>query len=77
MNHIRKLLGDEWVEQEVLCAEPKHWLGLWHKKNPDNPVERYAEELAGFILGGGVKCDLGRLATKLKGEFAETLVEMG
>jgi len=74
---LRNLLGDEWIKQEVLSADPEHLLGRWHKKNPDNPFTRYADDLAGFILKGGVKCDLARLATKLKSEFVETLVEMG
>jgi len=77
MDNIQKLLGDEWVKREVLCAEPRHPLGRWHRKSPDNPIARYTEELLGFILNGGLKCDLGRLATKLSGEFVETLVEIG
>ena len=77
MESLRNLLGDEWIKQEVLSADPEHLLGRWHKKNPDNPFTRYADDLAGFILKGGVKCDLARLATKLKSEFVETLVEMG
>lgn len=38
MKNLRKLFGDEWLEKEVLCEEPKHLLGKWHKKDPDNPV---------------------------------------
>ncbi len=72
-----ELLGEEWVEREMLCADPRHLLGRWYRKSVDNPVTRYVDELAGFVLNSGaVTCDTARLATKLKGEFVETLIEM-
>lgn len=77
MKNIQRLLGEEWVSREVLGGEAKHPLGKWHRKHPNNPVIRYVEELAGFVLDGAVRCNASRLASKLKGEFAETLIELG
>jgi hypothetical protein len=78
MRNLRKLFGDAWVEQEVLCAEPEHLLGKWHKKNPDNPVTKYTDELVGVALrADALKCDLSRLASKLQGEYVDTLTELG
>jgi len=46
-------------------------------KEPESSVIRYAEELADFVLNKrAVKCDVPRLASKLKGEFVDTLVEL-
>jgi hypothetical protein len=78
MRNLRALLGEEWIEQEVLAAEPEHLLGKWYKKNSDNPVTRYAEELVGVALRADLlKCDVSRLASKLRGEFVDTLIELG
>ncbi|HYL14615.1 MAG TPA: hypothetical protein VEV41_16345 [Terriglobales bacterium] len=78
MKNLRKLFGDDSLEREILGSESEHLLGKWHKKNPDNPVMKYTEELVGYALqGDGLKCDLRRLATKLQGEFVDTLVELG
>lgn len=78
LKYLRKLMGDEWVEREMLCAEPRHSLGKWYKKSANNPITRYTEELIDFILNSrSIKCDAGRLATKVSGEFVDTLVEMG
>jgi hypothetical protein len=77
MENLRRLLGEDWVTREVLCADPRHVLGRWYKKSPDNVVTRHVDALADFILHhDAVRCDAQRLATKLKGEFADTLVEM-
>lgn len=77
MKNIQQLLGEEWVSHEILGGEAKHPLGKWHRKHPNNPVIRYVEELAGFVLDDAVRCDVSRLASKLKGEFVETLIELG
>jgi hypothetical protein len=78
MRNLRNLFGDEWVEEEVLCAEPEHLLGKWHKKNPDNPVTKYTDDLIGIALrADALRCDLPRLESKLKGEFVDTLTELG
>jgi hypothetical protein len=78
MNNLRKLFGNEWFEREVLGADPEHLLGKWHKKDEDNPVGKYTDELVGYALrGDALRCDVARLATKLQGEFVDTLVELG
>ncbi|MGH9713957.1 MAG: hypothetical protein ACRD5M_11735 [Candidatus Acidiferrales bacterium] len=78
MKNLRKLLGDEWIEMNVVGAEPQHALGRWYKKSPESSVIQYTEELADFVLNSGaVNCDKSRLASKFKGEFVDTLVELG
>jgi hypothetical protein len=77
MKNLRKLFGNEWVDAEMLCDEPAHLLGKWQKKNPNNPVTKHTDELVGAALeGNGLKCDLPRLASKLKAEFVHTLTEL-
>jgi hypothetical protein len=77
IKQLRRLLGYEWVEQNVVCADPQHPLGRLYRKSPESSVIRYAEELADFVLNKrAVKCDVPRLASKLKGEFVDTLVEL-
>src|SRR5258708_10065313 len=78
LKYLRKLMGEAWVEREIMCAEPRHPLGKWYKQSADNPMTGYADELADFILNSrSFKCDTARLATKLNGEFVDTLVEIG
>jgi hypothetical protein len=78
MINLRRLFGNEWFEREVLGAEPEHLLGKWHKKDKENPVGKYTDELLGCALRGeALRCDVARLATKLQGEFVDTLVELG
>ncbi len=78
MKHLRKLLGDEWIERNVVDGEPKHALGRWYQKSPESSVIRYTEDLADFVLNNdALKCDTARLATKLKSEFVDTIVELG
>jgi hypothetical protein len=77
VENLRKLLGENWINREVVCAEPTHLLGRWYKKDPDNPVTRHVERLLDYILNrDGVRCDAERLGAKVKGEFLDTLVEM-
>jgi hypothetical protein len=78
MRNLRKLFGEEWIEREVLAAEPEHPLGKWYKKSPDNPVTKYTDDLVHVALRGeALNCDTSRLATKLQGEFVDTLTELG
>jgi hypothetical protein len=78
MQQLRKLLGNEWIEKNVVDVEPQHALGRWYKKSQESSVIRYTEELADFVLNNGMlKCDASRLASKLKGEFVDTMVELG
>lgn len=78
MQFLQELFGEEWVQSVVRSLDSQHLLALWHRKNPDNPVGNYTNELAEFILKGEfVRCDVSQLANKLKADFVETLVEMG
>jgi hypothetical protein len=78
MRNLLKLFGEEWVEREVLADEPEHPLGKWHKRSPDNPLTKYTDELVGVVLRGeALKCNPSRLASKLQGEFVDTLTELG
>jgi hypothetical protein len=77
MKNLRTILGQEWIEKEVLAEHPEHPLGKWHRKNPDNPVMRHVEELLDVVLKTDkLRCDIPRLASKLSGEFVDTLVEL-
>lgn len=78
MQNLRKLFGEAWVKREILGTEPEHPLGKWYKKSPENPVTKYTEQLVAVALKGEVlRCDISRLATKLEGEFVDTLTELG
>jgi|SRR6516164_5430962 hypothetical protein len=78
MENLRKLFGEEWINREVLTAEPQHPLGKWYRKSPDNLVTKYTDQLVGVALKvDALKCDRSRLASKLQGEFVDTLVELG
>src|SRR5277367_1687264 len=78
MKQLRKLLGDEWIEENVMGVEPRHALGRWYKKSPGSSVIRYTEYLADVVLSNdALRCDTARLSTKLKGEFIDTIVELG
>lgn len=78
VKHLEQLFGAEWVERVIRSADSQHPLALWHRKALDNPVARYADYLADFILNSGLlKCDSGRLGSKIKADFLATLGEMG
>jgi len=75
---MENLFGKDWVDSVVRSPDSQHPLGRWYRKNPENPVGRYVEGLAEFILKSGlITCDVARLASKLKADFTETLSEMG
>jgi hypothetical protein len=77
LTYLRKLLGDAWVNSEVLGENPTHPLGRWQKSRPDNLWVPHIEELVRFILTDArinfVPKDLRR---KLKAEYVSTVVEM-
>lgn len=75
--YLRKLLGDAWVDAEVLGANATHLLGLWQKKNPNNPWVKYTEELVkAIVTSERIKFKPEVLAQKLKAEWVPTLAEM-
>ena len=78
MQSLQDLFGMEWIQSIIRSPNSQHPLARWYRKSPDNPVGNYTNELAEFILkGGSIKCDVLRLAAKLKADFVPTLVEMG
>jgi hypothetical protein len=78
VDYLQKLFGKEWVDENIKSPHSRHPLALWYRKGADNPVVRYADGLAEFILKNGlIECDSVCLASKLKAEFPETLAEMG
>jgi hypothetical protein len=75
--YLRKLLGDAWVDEQILSEKPVHLLGRWQKKNANNPWVMYTEELAKVVLTSErVKFNPEILAQKLKEDYVPTLAEM-
>ena len=78
MENLRRLFGEEWFDREIVGPKPEHLLGRWYQKSKDNPVTGYTDMMVGYALQGELlRCDVPRLATKLQGEFVDTLVELG
>ncbi len=77
LTYLRKLLGDEWVDKEIFGPTPTHPLGLWQKRNPDNPWVKYSEDLVrSFFTNERIKFNGDALLNKLKSEYVSTLAEM-
>lgn len=77
LTYLRKLLGDAWVNAEVLGENPTHPLGLCQKSRPDNLWVPYIEGLVRFILTDPrIKRAAKDLKRKLKAEYVSTVVEM-
>jgi hypothetical protein len=79
LTHLRSLLGDEWVEAEVVRNKHSHLLGLWLQEDPDNPWLKYTEDLLGQVLvNRNISLKREALAAKLKSknDFVSTLAEM-
>ena len=54
-----------------------HTLGLWQKKNPDNPWIRYTEALVkSFLTSERIQFNRVILSNKLKADYVSTLAEM-
>src|SRR5579872_3942265 len=78
MDNLRKLFDDNWFDREIVGPAAKHLLGRWYQKGKDNPVTGYTDMLVGYALKEkSLRCNIPRLATKLQGEFVDTLVELG
>jgi hypothetical protein len=79
LTHLRSLLGEEWVEAEVVRNKHAHRLGLWQQKDPDNLWLKYTEDLLEQVLTTrNITLKRETLATKLKSknDFVPTLAEM-
>jgi hypothetical protein len=74
---LRKLLGEAWVEKEILGSEPKHALGLWQRKDAQNIVVPHVDRLLeSLFTQSSFTFNSERLAQKLKAEFGPTLAEL-
>jgi hypothetical protein len=79
VTHLRKLLGDSWIDAQVFGKSPSHLLGCWQKKDPNALWLTYTEGLVRAILTSDhIKFDSRVLADKLKSvtQFVPTLAEM-
>jgi hypothetical protein len=79
LTHLRSLLGEEWVEAEVVRNKHSHRLGLWQQNDPDNLWLKYTEDLLEQVLANrNITLKRETLAAKLKSknDFVPTLAEM-
>jgi hypothetical protein len=77
VNYLCKLLGDAWVEAELLGADPTHPLGCHRKSDLNTPWVPYVERLVKFILTDTrIKCRTKDLIRKFKAEYTSTVAEM-
>src|SRR6266513_2963427 len=79
LTYLRKLIGDAWIDAEVLAEKPTHLLGRWQKNDPTSLWAKYTERLVKTILTSkNIKFDSEVLAKKLrsKSDFVSTLAEM-
>jgi hypothetical protein len=77
MTYLQKLLGDTWVDAEIFGPNPRHCLGRWQKKDPNNIWVPYVEGLAKLLLTDRrIKVVAKDLKRKFKSEFLSTLAEM-
>ena len=74
---LRALMGDAWVEANILSEKPEHLLGCWYRKGDGNPWVQYADQLVGSLMGSKkVAFDKVALARKLAAEYVPTLAEI-
>jgi hypothetical protein len=79
LTYFRQLLGDAWVNVEVLGQNPSHWLGLWQKEDSNHIWLKYTEGLTRAILTNkNISLDSEGLAKKLRSrtDCVSTLAEM-
>lgn len=74
---LRALMGDEWVEANILSEKAGHPLGLWHRKGDGNPWVQYTDQLVARLMGSETMAfDKVALARKLAAEYVPTLAEI-
>lgn len=74
---LRALMGDAWVEANILSEKAEHLLGRWYRTADGNPWVQYTDQLVGSLLGSDkVTFDKVALARKLTAEYASTLAEI-
>lgn len=77
MDSLRKLLGNTWVDRQLLGANPTHALGRWQKSDPSNIWVPYVDGLVEFLLTDARVKWVGKdLRRKLQSEFTSTVVEL-
>ena len=77
MNYLRRLLGDAWLDTEVLGPNPTHPLGCLQKSDPNNAWVPYVEGLVKFIFTDPrINCVAKDLRRKFKAEYTSTVAEM-
>ena len=74
---LRALMGDAWVEANILSEKAEHLLGRWYRKGDENPWVQYTDQLVRSLLGSSkATFDKVALARKLTAEYASTLAEI-
>lgn len=79
LTYLRRLLGSPWVDANIFGNKVAHRLGLWQKKDPDNPWVNYTERLVkGILTSQNIRFKHEVLANKLKSktDFVSTITEM-
>jgi hypothetical protein len=74
---LRALMGDAWVEANILSEKAEHLLGRWYRKADGNPWVQYTDQLVASLMGSEkVAFDKVALARKLAAEYVPTLAEI-
>lgn len=74
---LRALMGDAWVEANILSEKSEHLLGHWHRKSGGNPWVQYTDQLVERLMGSDrLVFDKTALARKLAAEYVPTLAEI-
>lgn len=74
---LRALMGNEWVEANILSEKADHVLGRWYRKADGNPWVKYADQLVERLLESDrLAFDKAALARKLAAEYVPTLAEI-
>ena len=77
LRYLRELLGNAWVDAEILGENPHHALGRWWRKDVSNAWLPHSESLIRNLLTSDrVTMDREALAAKLKAEYVSTLAEL-
>jgi hypothetical protein len=77
LTYLRQLMGDGWVDVNILGEDPRHLLGRWQHRSAGNPWVPYTEELVKAILASDkVRLDHTTLKQKLDADYGSTLAEM-
>jgi hypothetical protein len=74
---LRALMGDDWIEANVLSEKAEHVLGRWYRKANGNPWVEYTDQLVERLLKSDrLVFDKAALPRKLAAEYVPTLAEI-